>query len=129
MVITMRLTGKQSLPGGTADMGESPQCTAYRETLEETGVKVKVNELLGVFENGFHVYGCEPVTQNPDLNAYDWKEVSDVSWRSWLSLDSDNWRFPEHFAQTRQMIHQQITGLSKQLDTSTSVNTKSQAAP
>ena len=116
MVITMRMTGKQSLPGGTAEIGESPRCTAYRETLEETGVKVRVHELLGELGNGFHVYRCEPINSDIDLNVVDWKEVSDVSWRSWLSLDDDNWRYPEYFAQTRQMIRQNITGLSKQLE-------------
>ncbi len=116
LVITMRLTGKQSIPGGTSEIGESPRCTAYRETKEETGVEVSVHELLGQFENGFHVYRC--VAENPDvsLDTFDWKEVSDVSWRSWLSLDDDNWRFPEHFDQTREMIRQNITGISKQLD-------------
>ncbi|MTI14004.1 NUDIX hydrolase [Sansalvadorimonas verongulae] len=116
LIITMRLTGKQSIPGGTTDIGESPRCTAHRETFEETGVQVNVHELLDKFDNGFHVYRCTPVDENQVPSPQDWKEVSDVGWRSWLSLNSDNWRFPEQFERTRRMIRKQITGISKQLD-------------
>ncbi len=115
LVVTMRLTGKQSLPGGTTDPGESPQCTAYRETLEETGVAVKVKELLAEMPNGFQLFRCEAIKENPLLNTHDWKEVSDVSWRSWLSLDQENWRYPQWFEQTRSLIRENITGISKQL--------------
>lgn len=116
LIITMRLTGKQSLPGGTSDTGESPRCTAYRETYEETGVKVTVNNLLTQLDNGFQLYQCTPQEAEPVLETQDWKEVSDVSWRSWLSLDKDNWRFPEQFTQTRNIIRENISGISKQLE-------------
>ena len=116
LIITMRLTGKRSIPGGTTEIGESPRCTAHRETFEETGVEVSVHELLDTFDNGFHVYRCTPVDDNQVPNPQDWKEVSDVSWRSWLSLNDDNWRFPEQFERTRRVIREQIRRISKQLD-------------
>ncbi|WP_281648049.1 NUDIX hydrolase [Parendozoicomonas sp. Alg238-R29] len=116
LIITMRLTGKQSIPGGTSEVRESPRCTAYRETLEETGIEVSVHELLQEFSNGFHVYRCTQTDTSQEPVPQDWKEVSDVSWRSWLSLNEDNWRYPERFEHTRNMIREQITGISKQLD-------------
>ena len=116
LVITMRLTGKQSIPGGTTEIGESPRCTAHRETFEETGVEVEVHELLGTFDNGFHMYRCTPVDDSQLPRPQDWKEVSDVAWRSWLSLNKENWRFPKQFDRTRTIIRGEITGISKQLD-------------
>jgi 8-oxo-dGTP diphosphatase len=43
--------GKWSLPAGYLDQGEDPRETAARETNEETGVEVVVEEVLDVFYN------------------------------------------------------------------------------
>lgn len=40
--------GKYLIPGGFSEDGEMPQVTAEREVLEETGVTVKVNDLIAV---------------------------------------------------------------------------------
>jgi 8-oxo-dGTP pyrophosphatase MutT (NUDIX family) len=37
------------IPGGTSEKGESAQCTAARETFEETGLNVIVHELAHTF--------------------------------------------------------------------------------
>lgn len=44
-----RDTGEWQLPGGVVDLGESPWEAAERETLEETGVTVKAESLIGVY--------------------------------------------------------------------------------
>ncbi len=40
--------GKYLIPGGFSEDNEMPQVTAEREVLEETGVTVKVNDLIAV---------------------------------------------------------------------------------
>jgi 8-oxo-dGTP diphosphatase len=43
--------GKWSIPAGFLDQGEDPKVTAVRETLEETGLEVEIEELLDVYYN------------------------------------------------------------------------------
>lgn len=47
--------GNYALPGGGMDLGESMTDTAIRETLEETGWRVEIDGLVGVFTNPGHV--------------------------------------------------------------------------
>jgi len=44
--------GQWGLPAGFGEEGESPEETAIRETREETGVEVAIDELLGVYGFG-----------------------------------------------------------------------------
>jgi ADP-ribose pyrophosphatase YjhB (NUDIX family) len=46
--------GLWSLPGGWADLGESPSEVAEREVLEETGYVVKASKLLAVYDKAKH---------------------------------------------------------------------------
>ncbi|MEP7053044.1 MAG: NUDIX hydrolase [Pseudomonadota bacterium] len=46
--------GLWSLPGGWADIGESPSQIAEREVLEETGFEVKAVKLLALFDKARH---------------------------------------------------------------------------
>lgn len=43
--------GKWSIPAGFLDHGEDPQETAEREVFEETGLRVRIINLLDVFTN------------------------------------------------------------------------------
>jgi 8-oxo-dGTP diphosphatase len=47
---TEPLLGQWSIPGGTLELGETLQEGVARELLEETGVEVKVLELIEVFD-------------------------------------------------------------------------------
>jgi 8-oxo-dGTP diphosphatase len=44
------LLGEWSIPGGTLELGESLQEGVARELLEETGIKVRVLDLIEVFD-------------------------------------------------------------------------------
>jgi 8-oxo-dGTP pyrophosphatase MutT (NUDIX family) len=47
--------GNYALPGGGMDVGESMTDTAIRETMEETGWRVEIDGLVGIFTNPNHV--------------------------------------------------------------------------
>lgn len=47
------LQGQWSIPGGTLELGESLQEGVRRELLEETGIEVKVLDLIEVFDRIF----------------------------------------------------------------------------
>ncbi|SMG06622.1 NUDIX hydrolase [Cedecea sp. NFIX57] len=46
--------GKWSLPGGWADVGDTPSAAVRREVREETGLEVRVTKLLGVWDRNLH---------------------------------------------------------------------------
>jgi ADP-ribose pyrophosphatase YjhB (NUDIX family) len=45
--------GAWTLPGGGVDHGEHPEDTILREVLEETGLEVRVDGVIGVFSRHF----------------------------------------------------------------------------
>lgn len=47
--------GLWAIPGGAQDFGESISDTAVRETLEETGISIRVVGLVGIYTNPHHV--------------------------------------------------------------------------
>jgi 8-oxo-dGTP pyrophosphatase MutT (NUDIX family) len=56
-VLLIRRTdnGNWALPGGAIEMNESVADAAVRETFEETGIRVEVTGLLGVYSDPGHV--------------------------------------------------------------------------
>src|ERR671916_2446820 len=72
--------GGWSLPGGWADVGESPSEAAARETLEESGYRVRPVKLLAAYDRDRHghppipyhvyklVYLCEILDEVPSSN-------------------------------------------------------------
>src|SRR5215471_17700520 len=44
-----------ALPGGGHDIGETISQTVRREVLEETGIRVEVTDLVGIYTNPNHV--------------------------------------------------------------------------
>jgi 8-oxo-dGTP diphosphatase len=59
------LLGQWSIPGGTLELGESLQAGVARELLEETGLEVRVLDLIEVFDR---IYVKESKAgQPPDL--------------------------------------------------------------
>jgi ADP-ribose pyrophosphatase YjhB (NUDIX family) len=69
-------------PGGRLEPGEDPLDCVVRETLEETGVEVAVEHLIGLYrlENGFAAYafGCRIVSGVPAI--HDRAEIVELGW-------------------------------------------------
>ncbi|UTA46962.1 NUDIX hydrolase [Simiduia sp. 21SJ11W-1] len=101
--------GALAFPGGGFNVGESPSCTAARETYEETGMAVMVEQLQHTFTNGFQLYQCTLLSPaqalgdginlpfNMEVRALHWVAFSDKYPRkaSNLQADASAWRFPD----------------------------------
>tara|TARA_Y100001960_G_scaffold329659_1_gene421604 strand:+ start:1620 stop:2087 length:468 start_codon:yes stop_codon:yes gene_type:complete len=80
--------GYVNLPGGKQDAGETIEQTAIRETIEETGIKTKNNQLIGKLGFHFadgkgsigHVFIC-------DYEAGELKAESDEVIPMWIKED------------------------------------------
>jgi ADP-ribose pyrophosphatase YjhB (NUDIX family) len=55
--------GPWGLPGGAMELGETLEEAAVRETLEETGLNVRPDGLLGVYSGPLHTYANGDVVQ------------------------------------------------------------------
>ena len=55
LLVQRRDSGRWCLPGGAAEVGESPSTAVEREAREETGLTVRATRLLAVFDN--HTFG------------------------------------------------------------------------
>ena len=70
-----------SLPGGAIEDGESPEQACVRETLEETGAEVRIENLVGSYalpDITVHAYRCVIVNGEPALQPTD--ELTAVEW-------------------------------------------------
>jgi len=89
--------GRWSLPGGWADLGESPQEMVEREVLEESGMQVKARKVIAVYDacnfqplEFWHAYkiiflcdilGGEPTPsyETPDVRFFDPADLPPLS--------------------------------------------------
>jgi len=92
LLLVKQRNGLFSYPGGTAQSGESAQCTAHRETWEEAGIAVSVGTLKHRFENGFYLFHCH--LQQMTRNTNDTIEIVAVLWTDPLAIPEEQWRFP-----------------------------------
>ena len=83
------------------------QCTAHRETWEETGIDVQVGQFIGRLATGFLLYAChsdqlELTPQEiPPLREWTRNEVDNLVWRDLDSVAADEWRFPDQIEEVR----------------------------
>jgi ADP-ribose pyrophosphatase YjhB (NUDIX family) len=60
LLIKEKADGRWALPGGWADVGYTPSAVAVKEVREETGLDVKIERLLAVFDNSLHQHPPSP---------------------------------------------------------------------
>jgi ADP-ribose pyrophosphatase YjhB (NUDIX family) len=60
LLVRERRDGLWTLPGGWADVGETPSAAAEREVLEESGFTVRVTRLLAVWDKSKHPHPPQP---------------------------------------------------------------------
>lgn len=104
MLVVENLSGKVSPPGGSALQGESAQCTAHRETWEETGLDLLPRQLLRSFSTGFDLYACELHADTGELQPHAPTEVSRAYWLPMAAFDQVQWRFPGQDRELLEML-------------------------
>jgi ADP-ribose pyrophosphatase YjhB (NUDIX family) len=60
LMVRERRDGRWSLPGGWADVGESPSEAAAREVREESGFEVRICRLLALYDKRRHAHPPQP---------------------------------------------------------------------
>lgn len=94
LLVRERSDGQWSLPGGWAEVGESPAEGVFREVREEAGYIVRPTKLLAVLDRSRHghpphpeyiytvIMQCEPLGTTPDGGRLATHEIGDVSFFS-----------------------------------------------
>lgn len=87
LLVRRRDNGLWAMPGGWADVGDTPAAMAAREVWEETGLQVRVERLLGLYDSRARRFGhphhlyhvvflCAPeggtVQTTPETLGADW---------------------------------------------------------
>jgi len=77
LLVRERRSGRWTFPGGWADVGDTPSLAAERETLEESGYRVRARKVLAVLDKSRHEHppsidytykiliGCRPEGGEP----------------------------------------------------------------
>jgi ADP-ribose pyrophosphatase YjhB (NUDIX family) len=93
LLVVEGLRGQVSLPGGASQAGESARCTAFRETWEETGLRLQPRELLAVLETGFHLYRCDRTASSGQIDPPPRLEVRRAFYLHREEFDQHTWRY------------------------------------
>ena len=108
LVVQTRLGGIGP-PGGSARDGESAQCAAHRETLEETGLDLLPGRLLHTFDTGFNLYLCDIHAGSGRIDPVHIGEVKQAFWLPMDEFDQHTWRFGGQGEALRQLLLQLAT--------------------
>ncbi len=104
LLLVQGLDSRVSLPGGSSRPGESAQCTAFRETWEETGLQLQPRELLQIFSTGFHLYRCERGELSGEIDPPPRLEVQAAFYLPTGQFDRYVWRYEDQKELLRLML-------------------------
>jgi ADP-ribose pyrophosphatase YjhB (NUDIX family) len=87
LMVREAMDGKWTLPGGWADVGETPSRAVEREVFEEAGLTVKARKLIGVYDANrvedamplFHAYKLIFLCERQSGMLRESKETSEVA--------------------------------------------------
>lgn len=108
LLVRQRPSGRWGLPGGRRARGETGQCTAHRETWEETGLAVTVGRLR-FRTRATLVFQCELVAGATPVPAGErpWASRIEISEQRWVpasELADLDWRFPDHWSEIQNLL-------------------------
>ncbi len=109
LVVRDRLSGKLGFPAGASMPPEQAHCTALRETWEETGYPVRVEELLETFPGGFRLYHCTvpadvPAQRDVPRPPQALLEIEAIHWLLPDEIQAGAWRFPSQWPRARELF-------------------------
>ena len=87
LLVREAMDGRWTLPGGWADVGETPSLAVEREVQEETGLTVHANRLVGVYDANrlpgelplYHAYKLLFICEPGEGNLKTSEETSEVA--------------------------------------------------
>ncbi|MHA1906710.1 MAG: NUDIX domain-containing protein [Candidatus Thorarchaeota archaeon] len=90
--------GRWAFPGGFVDYGESVEDAAKREVMEETGLEIKLLEILGIYsapdrDPRKHVITSHFIAKPVGGNLEGGDDASDAKWFDISSIRSDDLAF------------------------------------
>jgi len=104
MLVVQSLRGKISPPGGNSNSDETAQCTAIRETWEETGLTLMPLRRLATLATGFQLYECQRDANSGEIDVPSRLEVRRAFYLHVDEFDQWEWRYPAQKDLFRKLI-------------------------